>query len=122
MEFENLASQHEREIRAARNQSLFRAVNEQIVDLTGGATDTFVIACECADTTCIETVEIDRDAYLAVRREPRRFVVRPGHIYPEVENVVADFSAYVVVEKVAAAGELAKQLELAEQLEPGPTE
>jgi len=115
MEFENLASQHEREIRAARNQSLFRAVNEQIVDLTGGATDTFVIACECADTTCIETVEIDRDAYLAVRREPRRFVVRPGHIYPEVENVVAEVGTCVVVEKVAAAGELA------EELEPRPT-
>jgi hypothetical protein len=111
MEFENLDSQDEREIRAARNQSLFRAVNEQIVDLTGGSSHTLVIACECADPTCIETVEIDRDAYLAVRREPRRFVVRPGHIYPEVENVMADFSTYVVVEKVAAAGELAEQLE-----------
>src|SRR5215212_1637985 len=49
--------QQEREVRAARNQSLFRAVNEQMRGLDqvfATVTETFTIACECADTSCLE--------------------------------------------------------------------
>ena len=43
------SSQEEREVRAARNQSLFRAVNENIRTLNEAfaqITETFAIACE----------------------------------------------------------------------------
>ena len=106
-------SQHERELRAARNQSLFRAVNDKLRDLNdafAAISDTFVIACECADTSCIETLEISGEEYAAVRAEPRQFAVLPGHVYPDVENVVRESDRYVVVEKIAAAGELAEEV------------
>jgi len=45
----------------------FREMDEAFSSLT----ETFVIACECADTTCIGTLELARDGYVAVRKEPR---------------------------------------------------
>src|SRR3954447_10338228 len=97
----------EREIRAARSQALFRAVNEQMRDLNDSfvaiAGGTFTIACECADVSCIEVLELPRDAYEQVRRSPRTFAVLPGHIYPDIERVVDERDSYVVVEKLGRA-------------------
>jgi len=106
-----------REIRAARNQALFRAVNEEITKLNkafGAVADKHAIACECADTSCIEMLEISPDEYGAVRRHPRRFPVLPAHVYPEVERVVAERDGYVVVEKLGVAGEVAEATNLAQ--------
>jgi hypothetical protein len=108
-----LASHEEREVRAARNQALFRAVNEQLATLNEAFAQMmgrFSVACECADMSCVEMIEIAHEEYLAVRAEPRRFVVRVGHVYPEVEVVVHESPAYVVVEKLEAAGETAELL------------
>jgi hypothetical protein len=105
--------QQEREVRAARNQALFRAVNEKLKELNdsfASLADRFTIACECADRSCIEMVEIRPDEYLAVRAEPRRFVVLPGHVYPDVETVVGEYDIYVVVEKTGAAEDVARLL------------
>ena len=103
----------EREIRAARNQALFRAVNEKMTELNEafvGVTGAYAIACECADTGCVQTVEIAPDAYEQVRANPRRFVVLHGHLYPEVETVVGEADGYVVVEKIEAAARVAEEL------------
>jgi hypothetical protein len=100
-----------REVRAGRNQSLFRAVNESLVALNEAfavMTDTFSIACECADVRCIETLEISPEAYAAVRADPRRFVVLTGHVYPDVERVVDEADDYVVVEKFGVEGSVAE--------------
>ena len=105
--------EHEREIRAARNQSLFRAVNEKAKELNeafASATGSFAIACECADIGCIETLEIAAAEYEEVRANPRHFAVLPDHIYPEVEQVVRTTEQYVVVEKMATAAEVAEAL------------
>jgi hypothetical protein len=107
------ATQEEREVRAARNQAIFRAVNEKLTGLNEAFAEvvgTFAIACECADMACVATIEIGPEEYRAVRAQPRRFVVCVGHIYPDVEVVVEETPAYVVVEKVAAAGEAAERL------------
>jgi hypothetical protein len=106
--------QQEREVRAARNQALFRAVNEQVKTVNeafASITGSFAIACECADTTCIETLQISPDAYAEVRSNPRHFAVLPGHIYPEVEQVVRTSGQYVVVEKMAKAAEIVELLD-----------
>ena len=107
------ATHEEREVRAARNQALFRAVNEKLATLNEAfaqVAGTFAVACECADTSCVEMIEIAPEDYWAIRAESRRFVVRTGHVYPDVEVVVHESSAYVVVEKVAAAAEMAELL------------
>ena len=104
----------ERELRAARNQSIFRAINEKIIELSEAfrsITGNFEIACECADTQCLASVTIAPAAYDEVRASPNRFVVLPGHVVPEVEVTVAETQGYVVVEKMAAAGELAETLD-----------
>ncbi len=107
-------AQQEREVRAARNQALFRAVNEKIEELNQAfqtATETFAIACECADTTCVEMIEVDPADYATARAEPRHFLVREGHVFPDVEVVVRAAGDYIVVEKIAAAGEVAEVLD-----------
>jgi hypothetical protein len=107
------SSQEEREVRAARNQSLFRSVNEKLRTLNetfASMTETFAIACECADASCLEMIEIQPHDYLAVRSEPRHFTVLAAHVYPEVEVIVRESDGYVVVEKIAAGGKMAEIL------------
>jgi hypothetical protein len=104
--------QEERELRAARNQSLFRAVNEKMRELNDAFSDvseTYAIACECADVSCVETLHIGMQEYLDVRENPIHFVVLRGHVYPDVETVVGQLDGYVVVEKNAE--ELATKLD-----------
>jgi 5-bromo-4-chloroindolyl phosphate hydrolysis protein len=98
----NEATQEERQLRAARNQTLFRAVNEKLSELNqalSSVTETYMIACECAETTCVKTLEISMEEYLEVRSDPHRFAVLPDHVYPDIERVVAETDGYVVVEK-----------------------
>jgi len=105
---------NEREVRAARYHSLFRAVNEKLMALNESfvsLTETVAIVCECADTTCIAMIDVDPAAYAAVRKEPRHFIVRRGHVYPDAEVVVRETQGYVVVEKTDMAGEGAETLE-----------
>jgi hypothetical protein len=98
------ASQRDRELRAARNQSLFRAVNEKLRELNdtfAEVSETYAIACECADVGCVETLHIVMQQYVDVREHPSRFVVLKDHVFPEVERVIAQNNGYVVVEKNA---------------------
>ncbi len=107
------STQQEREVRAARNQAMFRAVNEQLAKLNEAfesMTGTFTIACECADTACVDMVPIAPTKYQAVREEPRRFAVSPGHVYPEVEVVVEETAGFAVVEKIASGADVAEAL------------
>jgi hypothetical protein len=109
-----LSSHDEREIRAARNQSLFRAVNEQIEHMNQALatlTGSFAITCECADASCIETIDLSPGQYEAIRAQPRCFAVLPGHVYPNVEDVVRESDGFVVVEKNATAGDVAEVLD-----------
>jgi 5-bromo-4-chloroindolyl phosphate hydrolysis protein len=107
------STQHEREVRAARNQALFRAVNKRLEEMNSEfevMTETFTIACECADVNCVQMIDIRAEEYEAVRAEPRHFVVVSGHVYPDVEKVVGESDGYAVVEKIGAAGEEAETL------------
>ena len=108
------STQHEREIRAARNQALFRVVNERLRELNeslSALSESFVIACEFANRSCVEMLTIHADEYEAMRAEPRHFAVRPDHVYPDVEDVVRESDEYVVVEKRAVAAQVAEVLD-----------
>ena len=103
-------SADERGSRAARNQSMFRAINERLTrdDLVAEMTGGHMIACECADVKCVQTLAISAAQYEDVRREPRCFAVLPGHVFPNVETVILESGSYVVVEKIGQAGDLAE--------------
>jgi hypothetical protein len=106
-------SSDEREIRAGRNQAMFREINERLTrnDPLAESTGSHVIACECADPGCVQTLVISAAQYEHIRREPRRFAVAAGHVYPDVERVVGDFEAYVVVEKSGKAADVVEALD-----------
>jgi hypothetical protein len=100
--------------RAARNEALFRRVNERIEDVnaafaTIGEHGEFI--CECADSACTEKIQLALSEYEAVRSFPTRFVVKPGHVLPENERVVEEHNGYTVVEKIGHAGERARSLD-----------
>jgi hypothetical protein len=95
------ASNEEREVRAARNQALFRAVNEKIMELNerfGEIQNTVSVACECSRVACVDLLEVPVDAYRVVRESPRTFMVRPEHVETGVERLVTTHDGYAVVE------------------------
>jgi hypothetical protein len=100
------------EQRAARNEALFREVNENIARLEerhGTTAAEPVYICECANAGCTEQIAIDTETYSRVRADARRFFVRPGHQSPELERVVETHADFLVVEKTGAAGDVAEQ-------------
>lgn len=91
--------------RAARNEEVFRDVNERIEE---GAAQHHVegklpFHCECSRASCLETIEISSGRYAAIMAGRYRFVVLPGHEEPRIERVVETTSEYVVVEKIGEA-------------------
>jgi hypothetical protein len=100
------------EQRAARNEALFREVNENIARLEerhGTTTTEPAYVCECANAGCAEQVAMDSETYRRVRRQPRLFLVRPGHEDLQLERIVERHDDYLIVEKTGAAGEVAEQ-------------
>lgn len=96
--------------RLARNEALFREVNERLEELgrrTGTADGGLDFVCECADESCTERITLTLPEYEAVRADPRQFAVLPGHEV-SVEHVVADRGGYRIVAKDGAAAALAE--------------
>lgn len=106
---------HDRHQRAARNESLFREVNEKIESLSRDSNSTFhEFSCECADQACVERVPLTLEEYEYVRRDPTHFLVKPGHVYSDVERVVetdGSGTRFAVVEKQGEAGAVAVSLD-----------
>jgi hypothetical protein len=93
--------------RVARNQALFRSVNERIEvtnEQLGVRLGRAVFVCECADEHCMEQVTVALGKYEEVRLVPTHFIVLPGHVYGHFERVVEEVNGYVVVEKFGEAG------------------
>jgi hypothetical protein len=103
-----------RRMRAAKNQSLFRQVNERVEDIAQSFDldmQHLDFICECAHTDCVERLELSVGEYEAVRSAPTHFAVAGGHEIADVETVVERTSRYVVVAKLGVGGELANKLD-----------
>ncbi len=100
------------EQRAARNEALFREVNENIARLEarhGGSGPHALFICECSSDRCTEHVPVDTETYRRVREHPRRFIILPGHGDASLESIVEEHAGYLIVEKTGIAGEVAEQ-------------
>jgi hypothetical protein len=100
--------------RLARNEALFREVNERIREISDNFGDddgTHPFLCECSDPGCTEKVVLTRAEYQEVRSDPTRFAVAKGHVLPEIESVVERAHDHVVVEKEGAAADIAIHLD-----------
>ena len=89
----------------ARNQALFREVNERIEHVgqsfaTDGQTS---FLCECGNREFTQTIDLSRSEYERVRAHASRFVVALNHENPEVESVVEQNSRFAIVETYAGA-------------------
>ena len=84
--------------RIARNEASYRELNEAIQPGSSGGRP-FQLACECGGTDCTDALNIGPDEYAAVRTNPRRFIVLPGHEILEAEEVVDRQEGFFVVEK-----------------------
>jgi hypothetical protein len=96
--------------RTARNEAIFREINEGIRrGRWPGEEDSMTsFRCECASLGCSDMLALRFRDYEQVRNHPRRFLVAPGHERPEVEFVVAREPNYLVVQKTGEAGEIAE--------------
>jgi hypothetical protein len=107
-------SEKERDERAARNEAMFRRVNERLEEVNQGfqvITDNARFVCECASIECAEQIELTLPEYEAVRRVATHFVIKPDHLLPDDERIVERHGEYLVVEKIGHAGERARQLD-----------
>ncbi len=96
--------------RGAKNEALYREVNERINELMESfrvAPDELVgFLCECDRRTCEATVSLSLDEYHEVRADQRHFALVREHVNPELERVVRETDRYAVVEKEGDAGAL----------------
>jgi hypothetical protein len=86
--------------KAAKNQSLYREVNERIKNL-GHSISHAKFVCECARPDCSETIEMSLEEYEEIRCIPHHFLVIAGqdHFFPDVERIFETHPGYWVVEK-----------------------
>jgi hypothetical protein len=100
-----------RQVAAAKNQSLYREVNERVRSIQSGwmsESDAIGFVCECADDGCATPLPLTLDEYEHIRKDPEAFAVAPGHVYPEAEAVVSQNERFTVVRKIGAAARVAQ--------------
>jgi hypothetical protein len=96
--------------RVARNEALFREVNERIKNLAEGL-ETLILMCECGDLGCKEVIEMTPPEYEAVRVRGDLFFLVPGHEDLALDRVIERTARFLVVEKVGEGGDVARDLD-----------
>lgn len=92
----------DRHRRIGQNEAIFRQVNERVSELNRSFSlvlERGDYLCECGNEDCVERIALTADEYERVRSEPTQFVVKPGHVAPDVEDVVRSEPGYEIVRK-----------------------
>jgi hypothetical protein len=90
--------------RLARNQVLFREVNERLVEVAAAWGDGPIeFLCECSRLDCKVTIPLELEVYESIRSSSNLFVIAPGHETPQVERIVEENGGYTLVEKTNGA-------------------
>jgi hypothetical protein len=100
----------ERGDRLARNEAMFRAVNERVEEVVQpGAGEEIDFLCECGNAECTEKVTLARREYEQVRSDATQFAVVSGHEIPEIEEIVLQRDRFLVVRKHPDEADIAQQ-------------
>ena len=59
---------------------------------------------------CEERMALSGREWREVRSRPNRFAVAPGHVAADVEEVVAEYPHFWIIEKRGEAGDVAEKL------------
>lgn len=98
----------ERDRRRAVNETTFRRVNEEIVEVgSRPASLRLQIVCECGDLACAVPVTVSLGEYEEARADPRTFIVHAGHSDPKIERVVHRRDDHELVQKIGGAADVA---------------
>ena len=103
-----------RQERLARNETVFRDVNERvraIAAVHGDDDHVYEFYCECSNADCTFHLKATLSQYEAVRAHGDRFLIAPQHSLPEIEIVVERRDGWWVVEKQGEPAELAEELD-----------
>ena len=84
----------DRIVRCEQNQRLF-CVSDGINGESALAPLAF--ACECSGETCLDTIPLTTQQFLAIASSPNRFIVLRGHESRDVEDVVAERDDFLIV-------------------------
>ena len=105
-----MAEGNDLQLRTARNEAIFRDVNEALRagHWPGEESTPITFRCECGQLGCSRLIDLTAKEYERIRDHPRRFFVAPDHEVPEAETVVDRRDTYVVVEKRETAGRVAE--------------
>lgn len=109
-----MCSMDARERRLARNETLFREVNERIEDLALTHADEdhlYEFLCECSNANCDLRLPLPLSTYEQARTDSAVFIVAEGHDLPEIEDVVLRGAGFQLVRKHGEAAELAKAMD-----------
>lgn len=98
-----------RDERIAKNEVVFREVNERVRDLIPAEDGAVDFLCECGDENCVDQVRLTPDEYERVRRDPVQFFVKPGHEILDVEDVVEEHERFFLVRKHAEEQVIARR-------------
>jgi hypothetical protein len=104
-----------REERLAKNEIVFRDVNERIEDMAVAQAlllrdeRDLGFLCECSNVDCTLRLRLTLTDYEQARSDPAQFVVALGHELPEIEEVVFIGDGYQVVRKQGAAAMIAEE-------------
>ncbi|MCW2920741.1 MAG: hypothetical protein JWL76_615 [Thermoleophilia bacterium] len=101
-----------RDDRVARNENVYRAVNERIVDASNRLmrpTDHIDVACECGNLGCAQLLRVRVEDYQDVRSHPSRFLIARGHRTPDTEVLVHRRGEFEVVEKIGIGARRAQE-------------
>lgn len=105
------------EERAARNEAVFREVNERIAQLQNRLEGTRRTqgrsSVSGSDEACAARLDVPMETYERVRNDPHLFLVAPGHTQPEIEHSAEQEPGFVIVRKDRPAAE-----RIAEQTDP----
>jgi len=91
-----------RDTRLVKNQDMFRYANERLEDVaTRANVEGEVIGwlCECADESCLGRIDLTLVDYEAAHLLSDSYVVLPGHLRVENEDVAEDRGFYQIVQK-----------------------
>ena len=104
--------------RLAKNEALFRDVNDRLAKLTTKLAFSAAyplktldgVVCECADPLCLERVgPLAITEYEAVRHNPIRFIVAAGHESSDVKTIERHPTYWVVEKHEGAPSDIARE-------------
>ena len=85
--------------RFARNEAIFREVNERVADVTDSEARATNFLCECGNLDCAEEISLTDAEYMKLRSNAATFAVVPGHALGDVETVIEETDRFHIVEK-----------------------